>query len=115
VAAVGLGLAAALEAGHDAFCVEAGTSENAGGSFFARGVRGTTRMVIERGTNRILGTTIVGADIADFLQAATLAVVSELTMDDLWHAVPSFPSRSEVWLNLVEAWEREAAPAPATR
>ncbi|MCW2967436.1 MAG: NAD(P)/FAD-dependent oxidoreductase, partial [Solirubrobacteraceae bacterium] len=109
VAAVGYRLDDAREAGFDAFCVEAGTSANAGGSFFGRNVAGTTRMVIERGTNRILGTTIVGAEIADFLHAATIAVVSGLTMDQLWHAVPAFPSRSEVWLNLVEAWEREIA------
>ncbi len=111
VAAVGYTLGAAKEAGLDAFCVEAGTSSNAGGSFYGRNVAGTTRMVIERGTNRILGTTIVGAEIADFLHTATVAVVGELTMNRFWHAVPSFPSRSEVWLNLVEAWERETAAA----
>jgi dihydrolipoamide dehydrogenase len=109
VAAVGYTLDGAREAGFDAFCVEAGTSDNAGGSFYGRGVAGTTRMVIERGTDRVLGTTVVGAEIADFLHAATIAVTAELTMDQLWHAVPSFPSRSEVWLNLVEAWERETA------
>lgn len=106
VAAVGYTLDDAKEAGFDAFCVEAGTSANAGGSFFGRNVAGTTRMVVERDTNRVLGTTIVGAEVADFLHAATIAVTAELTMDQLWHAVPSFPSRSEVWLNLVEAWEQ---------
>ena len=107
VAAVGYTLDGARDAGLDAFCVEATTSGNAGGSFYGRNVEGTTRMVIERGTNRVLGTTLVGAEVADFLQAATLAVTAQLTMDDLWHAVPAFPTRSEVWLKLVEAWERE--------
>ena len=107
VAAVGHTLGAAREAGHDAFAVEAGTSANAGGSFYGRNVAGTARLVVERGTGRVLGATLVGAEIADFLQAATIAVSAGLTMDDLWHAVPSFPTRSEVWLNLVEAWERE--------
>jgi len=107
VAAVGHTLDNAREAGHDAFCVEAETSGNAGGSFFGRNVAGTTRMVIERGSNRILGTTLVGAEVADFLHAATVAVACELTMDQFWHAIPSFPSRSEVWLNLVAAWEAE--------
>ncbi len=109
VAAVGYTLDGAREDGLDAFCVEATTSGNAGGSFYGRNVEGTTRMVIERGTNRVLGTTLVGAEVADFLHAATLAVTAELTMDHLWHAVPSFPTRSEVWLKLVEAWEREIA------
>lgn len=111
VAAVGYTLADAREAGHDAFCVEAETSGNAGGSFFGRNVAGTARMVIERGSNRILGTTLVGAEVADFLHAATVAVACDLTMDQFWHAVPSFPSRSEVWLNLVEAWEAETRAA----
>jgi dihydrolipoamide dehydrogenase len=109
VAAVGYTLDGAKEAGLDAFCVEAETSGNAGGSFFGRGVAGTTRMVIERDSNRILGCTLVGAEVADFLHAATVAVVEGTTMDRFWHAVPCFPSRSEVWLNLVEAWERETA------
>jgi pyruvate/2-oxoglutarate dehydrogenase complex dihydrolipoamide dehydrogenase (E3) component len=110
IAAVGYTLDGAREAGLDAFCVEAETSGNPGGSFFGRDVPGTTRMVVERGSNRILGTTLVGAEIADFLHAATVAVTCELTMDRFWHAVPSFPSRSEVWLNLIAAWEAEVSP-----
>jgi pyruvate/2-oxoglutarate dehydrogenase complex dihydrolipoamide dehydrogenase (E3) component len=109
VAAVGLTLDGAREAGHDAFGVEATTSANAGGSFYGRNAPGTSCLVIERETNRLLGATIVGAEIADFLHAATIAVIAELTMDRLWHAVPSFPTRSEVWLRLIEAWEREVA------
>jgi pyruvate/2-oxoglutarate dehydrogenase complex dihydrolipoamide dehydrogenase (E3) component len=107
VAAVGLTLHGAREAGHDAFSVQAGTSANAGGSFYGRNAPGTSSLVVERGTGRLLGATFVGADVADFLHAATIAVVAELTMDQLWHAVPSFPTRSEVWLKLVEAWEAE--------
>ncbi len=107
IAAVGHTLEAAREAGHDALCVEATTSGNAGGSFFGRDVPGTTRLVVERGSGRVLGATIVGAEIADFLHAATIAVVAELPMEVLLHAVPAFPTRSEVWLNLAEAWERE--------
>jgi dihydrolipoamide dehydrogenase len=104
VAAVGYTLDGAREAGHDAFCVEAETSGSAGGSFYGRNVAGTTRMVLERGTNRVLGTTLVGAEIADFLHAATIAVVAEVPIERLLHAVPSFPTRSEVWLKLLEAY-----------
>jgi len=109
VAAVGLTLAGARDEGLDVLAVDAGTSANAGGSFYGRGVDGTTRLVVERGSGRVVGATFVGAEIADFLHAATIAVAAELTMDQLWHAVPAFPTRSEVWLNLVEAWEREVA------
>ena len=114
VAAVGHTLDGAREAGLDAFAVDTGTSANAGGSFYGRNAPGTSRLVIERGSNRVLGATLVGAEIADFLHAATIAVSAELTMDQLWHAIPVFPSRSEVWLNLLAAWERETA-APAGR
>jgi dihydrolipoamide dehydrogenase len=115
VAAVGHTLDSARESGLDALCVEAGPSENAGGSFFGRGADGTMRLVIDRATDRIVGATIVGAEIAEFLHAATLAVVGELTMHQAWHAVPAFPTRSEVWLRLVEAWERERDPGAAAR
>ena len=39
------------------------------------------------------------------LQAATIAIVGEVPMGRLWHATPSFPTRSEIWLNLMAAWE----------
>jgi len=52
----------------------------------------------------IVGATFVGVETADFLQAATIAVVGEVPLDKLWHAVPAFPSRSEVWLNLLEEY-----------
>ena len=34
---------------------------------------------------------------------ATVAVVGRMTLDQMWHAVPSFPTASEVWLRLLEA------------
>ena len=33
---------------------------------------------------------------------ATVAVIGEVALDRLRHAVPSFPTRSEVWLYLLE-------------
>ena len=50
------------------------------------------------------GRTFVGPDTSDFLQAATIAIVGEVPLEKLWHAVPSFPTRSEVWLKLLEAY-----------
>ncbi|HKI91339.1 MAG TPA: hypothetical protein VJ986_03465, partial [Gaiellaceae bacterium] len=50
------------------------------------------------------GATFTGADVAEFVHAATIAIVGELTLDRLWHAVPSFPTRSEVWLRLLEGY-----------
>jgi dihydrolipoamide dehydrogenase len=59
---------------------------------------GTSCLVIERGTDRLLGATIVGAEVADFLHAATIAVVGEVPVARLRHAIPAFPTRSEIWL-----------------
>ena len=54
----------------------------------------------------VVGATFTGPEIQEALHAATIAVVAEVTLDDLWHAVPSFPTRSELWLRLLEAHER---------
>jgi pyruvate/2-oxoglutarate dehydrogenase complex dihydrolipoamide dehydrogenase (E3) component len=102
VAAVGYTLSDALAAGIQARAVDATTSGNAGGSFYGRGAPGTSRIVIDDERGIIVGATITGAEIADFLQAATIAVIGEVPLSTLWHAVPPFPTRSEVWLRLLE-------------
>ena len=79
-------------------------SGNAGGSFVGRGAPGTSRLVIDEERRVVVGATITGAEVAEALHAATIAVVAEVPLDDLWHAVPSFPTRSELWLRLLEAY-----------
>jgi pyruvate/2-oxoglutarate dehydrogenase complex dihydrolipoamide dehydrogenase (E3) component len=105
VAAVGRTLGGAREAGLDVRCVEVGTNANAGGSFTGKGVKGTARLVVDERRGVIVGATFTGADVAEMLHAATIAVVGEVPMDRLWHAVPAFPTRSELWLRLLEAYE----------
>lgn len=102
VAAVGLTLAAAQEAGLPVKAVDVGTSANAGGSFWGRNAEGTARLVIDTERRVVVGATITGAEIQDFLQAATFAVVGELSLDVLWHGIAPFPTRSEIWLKLLE-------------
>lgn len=104
VGAVGLTLAAAQEAGLRVRHVDVGTSANAGGSFVGRGAAGTARIVVDEDRRIVVGATITGAEVAEALHAATIAVVAEVSLDDLWHAVPSFPTRSELWLRLLEAY-----------
>jgi dihydrolipoamide dehydrogenase len=101
VAAVGHTLQSAQDAGIDARAVDMDTSANAGGSFWGKDAPGTTRLVVDQGRGVIAGATITGAEIADFLHAATIAVVGEVPLERLAHAVPAFPTRSEVWLNLM--------------
>ncbi len=104
VGAVGLTLGAAQEAGLRVRHVDVETSGNAGGSFVGRGAVGTARIVVDEDRRVIVGATITGAEVAEALHAATIAVVAEVSIDTLWHAVPSFPTRSELWLKLLEAY-----------
>jgi pyruvate/2-oxoglutarate dehydrogenase complex dihydrolipoamide dehydrogenase (E3) component len=104
VAAVGLTLAAAKEQGIDARAVDATTSANAGASFRGRNTPGTSRLVIDEQRRVLVGATFVGTEVAEMLHAATIAVVGEIPLETLWHAVPAFPTRNEVWLNLLEEY-----------
>ena len=101
VAAVGHTLQSAQDAGLNVHTVEASTSGNAGGNFYGRNAVGTTRLVIDHDRGVVVGATITGSEVADFLHAATIAVVGEVPLARLAHAVPAFPTRSEVWSTLM--------------
>ena len=105
VAAVGHTSDTAEEAGLDVEIVEVETSGNAGGSFYGRNAPGTSRLLIDKRRGVIVGATFTGAEIADFLHAATIAIVGEVPVARLRHAVPAFPTRSEIWLKLLEQAE----------
>jgi dihydrolipoamide dehydrogenase len=107
VAAVGLTLAGARERGITAEPIDLETSGTAGASFYGRGAPGTTRFVVDTEREVLVGVTFVGAEMADFLQAATIAVVGEVPLSTLAHAVAPFPTRSELWLKFLEAYEKE--------
>jgi pyruvate/2-oxoglutarate dehydrogenase complex dihydrolipoamide dehydrogenase (E3) component len=104
VAAVGYTHEAAQEAGLNVRAVDVPTQGNAGASFYGRDdARGTTRLVVDDDRSVIVGATFTGPEVAEFLHAATIAVVGEVPLERLFHAVPAFPTRSEVWLYLLEA------------
>jgi pyruvate/2-oxoglutarate dehydrogenase complex dihydrolipoamide dehydrogenase (E3) component len=109
VAAVGHTLASAEQAGLRVRAVDQPTSGNAGGSFYGRNATGTARLVIDEDRRVLVGATFTGAEVAEFVHAATIAIVGQVTIDQLWHAVPSFPTRSEVWLRLLETSEAEVS------
>ena len=104
VGAVGLTLAAASEEALPVRAVDVETSGNAGGSFVGRGAPGTARLVVDEERGVVVGATITGSEVAEALHAATIAVVGKVPLEDLWHAVPSFPTRSELWLRLLEEY-----------
>jgi len=104
VASVGHTLASAREAGVDARAVDVGTSATAGASFHGRNAPGTSRLVVDGERQVIVGATFVGVDVAEWLHAATVAVVGEVPLERLKHAVAAYPTRSEVWLKLLEEY-----------
>jgi dihydrolipoamide dehydrogenase len=105
VAATGQTLAAAQSQGIDAVAVDVETGSTAGASFYGSGVEGTCRLVVDRGRGVPVGATFTGFETAEMIHAATIAIVGRVPMDDLRHAVPAFPTRSEVWLNLANEWQ----------
>jgi dihydrolipoamide dehydrogenase len=106
VASVGLTAAAAEAAGLRIRVVDYDLAAVAGAALHAEGYQGHARMVVDEDRQVIVGFTIVGPDVAELLHAATIAVVGEVPLDRLWHAVPAFPTVSEVWLRLLEAYGR---------
>jgi len=76
----------------------------AGGSLYADGYTGTAKIVVDEDTRRLVGATFVGPGVQELLHSATVAIVGEVTIDRLWHAVPSYPTISEVWLRLLETY-----------
>ncbi|WP_427133933.1 dihydrolipoyl dehydrogenase family protein [Pseudarthrobacter sp. S9] len=76
----------------------------AGSSLHAEHYEGWAQLVIDEDSKVLLGATFAGPDVAELLHAATIAVVGEVPLDRLWHAVPSYPTISEVWLRLLEEY-----------
>ncbi|MBP2334323.1 dihydrolipoamide dehydrogenase [Saccharothrix coeruleofusca] len=103
VAAVGRTAAKAREAGLEVRVVDLDIAV-AGSALHADGYRGKARMVVDERTRTLVGVTFAGPDVAELIHAATVAIVGGVTVDRLWHAVPSYPTISEVWLRLLEAY-----------
>jgi dihydrolipoamide dehydrogenase len=106
VVSVGLTAAAAEATGLRIRVVDYDLGAVAGSALHADGYQGHARMVVDEDRKVIVGFTLVGPDVAELLHAATIAVVGEVPLDRLWHAVPAFPTVSEVWLRLLEAYGR---------
>ncbi|WP_434809971.1 dihydrolipoyl dehydrogenase family protein [Microbacterium sp. bgisy189] len=106
IAAVGRTAAAAEADGVAVEVLDYDLSWVAGASTHADGYRGQARAVVDTERGVLIGATFVGADVAELLHAATIAIVGEVPIDRLWHAVPAYPTLSEVWLRWLEAYGR---------
>jgi dihydrolipoamide dehydrogenase len=104
LASVGLTEATARERGIAVRVVTHGTGDVSGAAVRGKDIIGTCQLVVDEGRRVIVGATFTGPAVAEMLQAATIAVAAEVPLDTLWHAVPVFPTVSEVWLRLLEAY-----------
>ncbi|MGN6218576.1 MAG: dihydrolipoyl dehydrogenase family protein [Microbacterium sp.] len=109
VAAVGHSEASAKKAGLDVRVLDYDLAWVAGASEVADHYTGRARAIVDEQRRVLVGATFVGQDVGELLHSATIAVVGEVPIERLWHAVPSYPTISEVWLRLLEAYGR---PAP---
>ncbi len=104
VAAVGLTEEQARGQGVDVRAVTYPTGDVAGAYTRGNGIKGTSKLVVDESRGVIVGATFTGPDVQELLHSATIAIVAEAPLETLWHAVPSFPTVSEVWLRLLEAY-----------
>jgi dihydrolipoamide dehydrogenase len=104
VGSVGLTAAQAADAGLPHRVVQFDIGAVAGAGVFADGYTGTAIAVVDPEREVLLGVTFVGTGVAELLHSATIAVVGEVPIGRLWHAVPSYPTISEVWLRLLETF-----------
>jgi dihydrolipoamide dehydrogenase len=104
VAAVGLTAEQATAAGLRVRVVEYEIGNVAGASLFADDYQGRAQMIVDEDRHVIVGLTLAGHGVGEMIHAATIAVVGEVPLDRLWHAVPSYPTMSELWLRLLETY-----------
>jgi pyruvate/2-oxoglutarate dehydrogenase complex dihydrolipoamide dehydrogenase (E3) component len=84
--------------------VEVPLSGVAGASLQADGYTGTAHVVVDQERRVVVGATFVGQDLAELLHSASVAIAGEVPLDRLWHAVPPFPTISEIWLRVLEEY-----------
>ncbi|HEU4490242.1 MAG TPA: NAD(P)/FAD-dependent oxidoreductase [Jiangellales bacterium] len=104
VCAVGLTEADARARGIGVRTVSYGTGDVAGAYTQGNGISGTSLLVVDADRGVLVGATFTGPGVQELLHSATVAIAAAVPLTDLWHAVPSFPTISEVWLRLLEAY-----------
>lgn len=105
-AAVGITESQARQAGLLVRAVEYGIGHVSGAEIVADGYQGHAKIVVDEDRRVIVGATLVGQDVGELIHAFTVAVAGEVPLDRLWHAVPCFPTMSEIWLRLLESYGR---------
>jgi len=104
IAAVGLTAEQAEKEGIEVETIDVSTSGNAGASFHGRDTEGTSRLVIDKEREVIVGATFVGYQTAELLHSASIAIAGEVPMQTIGEAIPAFPTRTEIWLRMTEKY-----------
>jgi len=104
VLAVGRTEAKAQADGFNVRTVEYDVGDVIGAQLQGDGYTGHAKAVVDQDSHALIGFTLVGPAVVDHLHAATIAVTAGVPIDSLWHAVPAFPTASEFWLSLMEAY-----------
>jgi dihydrolipoamide dehydrogenase len=104
VCVVGLTEAAAKAHGFDVRVVEYDIGQVSGAYLLGDNYRGRAKAVVDERQRVLLGVSFVGPDVTELLHSATIAVSAKVPLDRLWHAVPTFPTVSEIWLRLLEEY-----------
>lgn len=106
IASVGLTESAAREKGLRIRVLDYDLASVAGASTASDHYVGKARAIVDEDRRVLVGATFCGPDVAELLHSATIAVVGEVPIDRLWHAVPAYPTVSEVWLRFLEGYGR---------
>ncbi|MGW7265902.1 dihydrolipoyl dehydrogenase family protein [Streptomyces sp. NPDC054842] len=109
VTSVGLTTQEAERTGRRVDVVDYEIGKVAGALQYAEGYRGRARVLIDPDLRTVVGVTFVGPGTQELLYSATVAIASEVPVDRLWHAVPAFPTISEVWLRVLESYRDSRA------
>jgi len=105
VASVGLTEKDAKRLGLNTLSIDSEMGMVVGAQLHTDGYVGHARLVLDNDKNIIVGATFLGPQVSELLHSATIAVVSQVPIDHLWHAVPSFPTISEIWIQLIENYD----------
>lgn len=106
VASVGMTADAATRAGRSIRVLDYDLSWLAGATTHADDYRGQARAIVDEDRGVLIGATVVGPGVGELVHAATVAIVGEVPLERLWHAVPAYPTLSEVWLRWLEEYGR---------
>jgi pyruvate/2-oxoglutarate dehydrogenase complex dihydrolipoamide dehydrogenase (E3) component len=102
IAAVGLSEEQARARGMAVRAVDYDIGRVSGAALYADGYTGRARIVVDEARGVIVGMTLVGPGVGELIHAATIAIVGEVPVGQLWHAIPAYPTISELWLRLLE-------------